>query len=336
MKLLLIYINHPGGGNIYFDNLFNTLKGKMDIDRIILPSKLNYLFFLTPIYLKSKGIRLDHYSVIHSDGHFSGYFKVKDKLLITTEYHNIFDKDYFKSTNIIKKIYYNLFLKNRILKSLRASNKIIAISKYTKDSFNKFYPNNKTKVIYPIIDTNKFKPMKVKVDDKRFKLLFTGNLIKRKGVDLLPKIMEKLGPEYVLYYTSGLRSNVPKNFNLPNMVSLGKLSQEDLIKEYNKCDALLFPTRLEGFGYAVAEAMACGKPVIATNCSSIPELVDDGVNGFLCKIDDVDDFVEKIKLLANDINLIKIISERNRRKIVEKFNISKMGNSYKKLLGIKK
>ena len=168
---------------------------------------------------------------------------------------------------------------------------------YFQESFNELYPNNKTKVIYPYVDKKRFKPKKVKIDDKRFKLLFTGNLIKRKGVDLLPKIMEKLGQDYVLYYTSGLRTKIPKSFNLTNMIPLGKLSEDELVEWYNKCDALLFPTRLEGFGYSVAEAMACGKPVIATNCSSIPELVKDGKDGFLCEMDNVDDFVEKIKIL---------------------------------------
>ncbi|HMB71884.1 MAG TPA: glycosyltransferase [bacterium] len=46
-------------------------------------------------------------------------------------------------------------------------------------------------------------------------------------------------------------------------------------------DLLVHPARVEGFGYAVAEAMAAGLPVVATNASSLPELVDDGVTGVL-------------------------------------------------------
>ncbi|QKQ28197.1 glycosyltransferase [Candidatus Reidiella endopervernicosa] len=41
----------------------------------------------------------------------------------------------------------------------------------------------------------------------------------------------------------------------------------------SKCDALLFPSRLEGFGYAPAEAMSCGKPVITSNISSLRKLL---------------------------------------------------------------
>src|SRR5207244_2734485 len=103
-----------------------------------------------------------------------------------------------------------------------------------------------------------------------------------KGADLLPQIMVKLDPrEYVLYYTTGLRTKIPKEFNLPHMIPLGKLSEEELIVEYNKCDALLFPSRFEGFGYAVAEAMACGKPIIAFKNSSIPELIINDEKGLI-------------------------------------------------------
>lgn len=60
---------------------------------------------------------------------------------------------------------------------------------------------------------------------------------------------------------------------------------------YNFCDILLLPSCREGFGYAVAEAMACGKPVICTNSSSLPELVMEGKGGFLCEQDNIEDFV---------------------------------------------
>ena len=49
---------------------------------------------------------------------------------------------------------------------------------------------------------------------------------------------------------------------------------------YRDVDMLLYPTVREGFGLSVAEAMASGLPVVATDCSSIPELMEDGKGGF--------------------------------------------------------
>ncbi len=72
--------------------------------------------------------------------------------------------------------------------------------------------------------------------------------------------------------------------------------------EYNKCDIILLPLRSEGFGYCAVEAMACGKPVITTNYSALKEIVKDKKNGYLCEINNVDDFVKKIKMVKERLN----------------------------------
>lgn len=82
--------------------------------------------------------------------------------------------------------------------------------------------------------------------------------------------------------------------------------------------------------------MACGKPVVTTNCSSLPELVENNKNGFLCKVDDLDDFVRKIEILAKNKNLRKRICVYNRKKVLKKFNlentVKKYVEIYKKLI----
>ena len=110
----------------------------------------------------------------------------------------------------------------------------------------------------------------------------------------------------MLYYTSGLRTKIPKDFKLPNMIPLGKLTEDELVDEYNKCDALLFPTRLEGFGYCIAEAMSCGKPVIATSSSSIPEIFQDKINGYLIELDNYNMIIKSARRL--NIRKMKRIS----------------------------
>jgi glycosyltransferase involved in cell wall biosynthesis len=87
------------------------------------------------------------------------------------------------------------------------------------------------------------------------------------------------------------------------MVLLGRLSEKELIDEYQKCDALLFPSRFEGFGYVALEAMSCGKPVVATDSSSIPEVVENGVSGLLCPIDDIEAFVNACSQLEENKEL---------------------------------
>ena len=84
-------------------------------------------------------------------------------------------------------------------------------------------------------------------------------------------------------------------------------------------------------GLAAAEAMSCGLPVVASNCSSLPELIDDGKGGFLCPVGDVEAFAEKINLLADSPKLRHEMGEYNRSKVEELFTVERMVNEYKDL-----
>lgn len=315
------------GAIVYVHRLINALE-KRYVDTFLLKYSINkYGIVFKKPYIDFK--ELENCDVLHLPSDHAFLFKKLRKKKIITLHHLAFDSEYLKYTNFIQRLHYTLFLKRYIRKSLDIADEIIAVSNYTKQSILKTFGNLNIKVIYNGIDTEKFRPLPPKRKDKNIKLLFVGNLIKRKGVDLLPPIINRLDDNYILYYTTGLRTG--KIFKQRRMFPLEKLSENELIKQYNECDILLFPTRLEGFGYAVAEAMACGKPVVTTNCSSLPELVENGENGFLCEMDNVDDFVEKIKILGDNEELRKKIGKTNREKIFKKFSIEQMAKQYVKV-----
>ena len=182
---------------------------------------------------------------------------------------------------------------------------------------------------------DKFKPYMVDrvgllnkfgLNDSKILLFFAGNPSKRKGADLLPRIMKQLGDNFTLLTTSGLRKdihNVDKN-----IVSLGRLTESEIVDIYNLCDIFLAPTRLEGFGLTIAEAMACAKPIVATDCSAIPELVINEKGGFLCKIDDVNDFCNKITYLSENRGVAQKMGGYNRARVEEFFSLDTMGQNY--------
>ena len=65
-------------------------------------------------------------------------------------------------------------------------------------------------------------------------------------------------------------------------------------------DLFILPSRWEGFGHVIVEAMACSVPVLAAKCPSGPdEIITDGVDGLLCKPESAEDMAEKIKYLLN-------------------------------------
>ena len=97
---------------------------------------------------------------------------------------------------------------------------------------------------------------------------------------------------------------------------------------YRDFDALLFPTRLEGLSLAAIEAQACGLPVLATQGSSLPEVVVDGKTGLLCSQDDPADFATAARQLAADAHQWAIMSANARKHAVRQFNVKAMIDHY--------
>jgi glycosyltransferase involved in cell wall biosynthesis len=99
----------------------------------------------------------------------------------------------------------------------------------------------------------------------------------------------------------------------------------------NALTLFLFPTRQEGFSLSVLEAMACAKPIVTHNCSSLPEQVVDKKGGFLCEVDNIDEIVEKIHILAADKTLRKEMGRFNRERVERYFTLKQMTENYLKL-----
>ena len=89
-------------------------------------------------------------------------------------------------------------------------------------------------------------------------------------------------------------------------------------------DVLALPSSREGFGYVLVEAMAAEKPVVATNVSSIPEIVMDGVTGILVPPGKPDALRQAIHRLLNDRGLARSMGAAGRRRAEEKFSIARM------------
>jgi glycosyltransferase involved in cell wall biosynthesis len=135
--------------------------------------------------------------------------------------------------------------------------------------------------------------------NRPIRLLYVGKLSRPKGADLLAPIMRELGNDFELR----IASDSPPLWEadaFPNIRLLGWLREADLIRQYQQCDMLLLPSRSEGFSYAAAEAMACGKPVVASRATALPEIVAHEKSGLLCPVDDIASFSAACRTLAAD------------------------------------
>lgn len=215
---------------------------------------------------------------------------------------------------------------------LTRADAVTAVSAYTADQVRAVFRRDNVAVIPNGIDTQVFRPGPNRPPRQPFRLLFVGNWSLRKGADLLPEIMKRLGPNFELWTTAGLRGRRATR-NLPaNVHFLGRVgSTEELVRLYQDCDALLFPSRLEGFGLVALEAQACGLPVIATNGSSLVEVIAHDNTGLLCASNDVEAFVTAVKRLASDDNVRCHMGSAGRERAIQYFSEDVQANQYKKI-----
>lgn len=112
------------------------------------------------------------------------------------------------------------------------------------------------------------------------------------------------------------------------------VSQKTLARLYNISDVYVQPSLYESFGMTILEAMACGKPIVASRCGGIPEIVRDGYNGLLFRAGDEYDMEMKIKRLLENSFLRKDMSKKS-LEISRKYEWSIVAKStldiYKKL-----
>ena len=95
-------------------------------------------------------------------------------------------------------------------------------------------------------------------------------------------------------------------------------------------DVLLLPSAQESFGLAALEAMACGVPVVASEVGGLPEVIEDGVSGFLLPMDALDEMAARAVALLTDAALHRRIVEGARRRVQDHFCAERVVPMYEK------
>ena len=164
---------------------------------------------------------------------------------------------------------------------------------------------------------------------KEFVLVYAGLIVPRKGIDVMLKIVKKL--DNVKLFLVGDGPNKKEYVKMAERLGvLNKVKflgwRKDIPSILASSDCLILPSRGEGLPGIVMEAMASSLPVVASDVGCIIDLIDEGKNGYLCGMNDVDCFVEKIGLVMKD----KRLGANGLNKIKE-FDWNKLIIEYKRL-----
>jgi glycosyltransferase involved in cell wall biosynthesis len=157
-------------------------------------------------------------------------------------------------------------------------------------------------------------------------LLFIGQLTPRKGYDLLLQALPAVVARYpgaTVQYVSGLNledqaklQTLARELGVAARINLrGRVADADLVNLYRAADVYITPTRYEGFGLTLLEAMTAGCPLVATDIPVVNEIVQHGHNGWLTRYDDPADLARGILTLLDDAALRRRLVDGGRATI---------------------
>jgi len=230
--------------------------------------------------------------------------------------------------------------------ALRQADRVLANSRFTRDLVARLgVAIDKIVIVHPGCDVNRFRPEEPKPDlrrkllggrDQNRVILTVGNLVARKGHDIVIRALPKLcqtvpdvtylivgdGPYRAelenLAATSGVRDRV---------VFAGQVADEEVSDIYAICDVFVMPSReqlderdVEGFGIVFIEANACGKPVIGGRSGGIPDAIVDGVTGLLVNPHDPEDIANALRRLLADRDLAIRLGRQGQLRVVRDFS----------------
>jgi glycosyltransferase involved in cell wall biosynthesis len=195
-------------------------------------------------------------------------------------------------------------IRMQICYAAKYATKIVAVSDDLKRKMIGFgIPSDKIEVIYNGVDHHLFNNKGAEITDLGKSFIFIGNLKKEKGIEELLAAICKVSMKYPevrlgLVGPGPMLKVLPtilQRMNLDELVTIHGAIDHSLIPNFiSKSKAIVLPSHNEGVPNVLLEAMAFGKPVIATRVGGIPEIVIDGVTGFLCDVKNVDSLADAL------------------------------------------
>lgn len=230
---------------------------------------------------------------------------------------------------------------------IRGARFVVTISEYNRRLLASRDPQQADKivVVHCGIDPDVFRP-EPRSANELFTLVCTASLEEKKGhpylIEACAMLRERGVPFRCLLIGDGPdRADIQRmidRFGLAEQVTLlGARPRADVVRALASADTFVLPSvttsngRQEGIPVALMEAMAMGKPVVATRISGIPELVDHDLNGLLVPERDAVALADALERLATDPALCQRLAHAGRAKVASEFNLRRSAESLRGL-----
>lgn len=221
-----------------------------------------------------------------------------------------------------------MIFRSLLMPYFRKLDGIIAVSTAARDASSRFFPG-KYEVIPNAIDTNLFHPKVEPLPQfayDRPKILFLGRFEPRKGLKYLlkalPIIKNEIPNILLIVVGAGLLGYAYKEYIakevLENIHFAGLVPNEERPRYYATCDVYCAPSiGFESFGIVLLEAMATGKPIVASDISGYRTILEDGKQGYLVPPRDYEQIAQAIIKILRNPELAKRMGAAGRKKALD-------------------
>jgi len=162
-----------------------------------------------------------------------------------------------------------------------------------------------------------------KAERDAISFLFVGRDFERKNGPLVLEAFRRIHAEYP--HTRLLLIGQPADGHIINesgVIHRDFVPRDELLRDiYPQADVLLLPSKAEGFGLVIVEAMAMGLPAIAVDAWAMLEIIQHGANGFLIQPDSLDDLVSAMRRLVMDSALLQAMKAKSLSVFKEHFSV---------------
>ena len=214
------------------------------------------------------------------------------------------------------------------------ASRIVVASTYTRQTLlSRGIPSERIIVNPYGVDPNLFHPPERSRAIRPLRFLFLGSITARKGVPLLAEAWRSLALKEAELWLVGPvtpreRRLIPE---LPGLRIMGKHPHRDLPNLLGQCDVLVFPSYCEGFGQVLLEALASGLPIVTTEATAGPDLIQNGIEGFLIPSGELDALIQAMRFFVDHREKIDGMSKAARCR-AEMFSWESYGDRWLKIL----
>lgn len=219
----------------------------------------------------------------------------------------------------------------------RKVNQIITVSSFLKKEIEKMGADGEkiTVIFNGIPNLESFLRIKYKIENHNA-VLWVGRFIEDKNPLLLissfKKVVRKIPTAQLtmIYFGSlgakatKIKNNIEKTKLRNNIFFEGEKTPEELLKYFQKADLLVLPSKREGFGVVLIEAMAAARPVIGSKVGGILDIIEDNINGLFFKNNSDEDLSKKIIKVLTDKKLRERLAKEGRKTAKKRFAWNKI------------